>query len=143
MDLGAVERVLVPVDLTELSLEALATARRTVADGAAVHVLFVLPELHPLDPAVSFDLTPKVRVERAAATVKAKLAESGHTGHTLHVTIGEPSHEIVRHADDLGAQLIVMSSHHYTGLMHALVGSVAERVVRRASCAVLVLGPTG
>ncbi|MCB9663715.1 MAG: universal stress protein [Alphaproteobacteria bacterium] len=143
MDLGAVERVLVPVDLTDLSLEALETARSTVADGARLHALFVLPELHPLDPAVSADLTPAVRIERATHTVAHRLGDQGFGDVALHVTIGEPAHEIVRLAEDLHAELIVMSSHHYTGLMHALVGSVAERVVRRASCAVLVLGPTG
>lgn len=51
---------------------------------------------------------------------------------------GSPAEEILRAADDLGADLIVMGSHGRTGLMRLLVGSVAEAVMRRAGCPVLL-----
>ena len=46
---------------------------------------------------------------------------------------------IANYAREQGAALIVMPSHGRTGLSHLLIGSVAERVVRYASCPVLVL----
>jgi nucleotide-binding universal stress UspA family protein len=55
------------------------------------------------------------------------------------VRIGKPYHEICSMAKTLGADLIVIATHGYTGLKHALLGSTAERVVRHASCPVLVV----
>jgi nucleotide-binding universal stress UspA family protein len=57
-----------------------------------------------------------------------------------HVALGEPFNEICRMAEEKHASLIVMGSHGRTGLSHVLIGSVAERVVRHASCPVLVVG---
>jgi nucleotide-binding universal stress UspA family protein len=47
--------------------------------------------------------------------------------------------EISRYAEEAGAELIVMPSHGRTGIKHFALGSVAERVLRRAPCPVLVL----
>ena len=52
---------------------------------------------------------------------------------------GNPSSEIVELATAEGVDLIVMSTHGRTGLTRALMGSVAEVVVRRATCPVLTL----
>ena len=55
--------------------------------------------------------------------------------HTM--VTGDPATEIVRVAKDEGVDLIVMSTHGRSGLTRVLMGSVAELVVRRASCPVL------
>jgi len=55
--------------------------------------------------------------------------------------VGDPADEIVRVADSLSADMIVISTHDSTGLERLLLGSVAEAVVRRAHCAVLVVRP--
>jgi len=55
------------------------------------------------------------------------------------VTVGEPATEIVALADTLGVDLIVMATHGRTGVPHFLLGSVAEKVVRHASCPVLTV----
>jgi nucleotide-binding universal stress UspA family protein len=52
---------------------------------------------------------------------------------------GDPATEIVRLAAEAGADLIVMGTHGRTGLRHALLGSVAEQVIRKAPCPVLTL----
>ena len=52
---------------------------------------------------------------------------------------GVPWNEIVRLAEEAHTDLIVMATHGRTGLGHALIGSVAEKVVRHAPCAVLVV----
>ena len=57
-----------------------------------------------------------------------------------HVLLeGDPAGEIVRYARDAGIDLIVMGTHGRTGLDRLLMGSVAEKVLRDASCSVLVV----
>jgi len=55
------------------------------------------------------------------------------------VTMGNPPHEIVEHARIEHVDLIVMGTHGRTGVTHAFLGSVAERVVRTAGCPVLTV----
>jgi nucleotide-binding universal stress UspA family protein len=55
------------------------------------------------------------------------------------VRTGKPYNEIVLAAKKLGADLIVIATHGYSGLKRALLGSTAERVVRYAPCPVLVV----
>jgi len=55
------------------------------------------------------------------------------------VTAGDPAEAIVRTAAEIGVDLIVMATHGRTGLPHILLGSVAEKVVRHASCPVLTV----
>jgi nucleotide-binding universal stress UspA family protein len=52
---------------------------------------------------------------------------------------GFPSRELVKHAEKTSAELIVVGTHGRTGIQHVVLGSVAERVVQRASCPVLVI----
>ena len=54
---------------------------------------------------------------------------------------GEPAAEIVSFAREQGVDLLVLGTHGRTGLEHALMGSIAERVVRRARCPVLTVRP--
>jgi len=54
---------------------------------------------------------------------------------------GTPWEQIATTARDQGCDLIVMGTHGRTGLSHLILGSVAEKVVRKADCAVLTVGP--
>jgi nucleotide-binding universal stress UspA family protein len=76
--------------------------------------------------------------ERQLTTLKESAAAPGPTATTAVLT-GSPSNAIVEHAKDGGFDLIVMGTHGRTGLAHAVMGSVAERVVRKAPCPVLTL----
>jgi nucleotide-binding universal stress UspA family protein len=60
---------------------------------------------------------------------------------TAEKAVGEPAAEILEAAREARADLIVMGTHGRTGLEHALMGSIAERVVRRAHCPVLTVRP--
>jgi len=55
------------------------------------------------------------------------------------VRLGRPWHEITEAAKELGVDMIIVGTHGYTGFKHVLMGSTAERVVRHASCPVLVV----
>jgi nucleotide-binding universal stress UspA family protein len=55
------------------------------------------------------------------------------------VRIGRPATSIVDAAHELGADLIIISTHGYTGIKHVVFGSTAENVVRHAPCPVMTL----
>jgi universal stress protein A len=57
--------------------------------------------------------------------------------------IGLPFLEIIKMAEEIPADLTVLGTHGRTGMAHVLLGSVAERVVRKSSCPVLTVKPKG
>lgn len=61
---------------------------------------------------------------------------------THRLTMGDPAAEIVRIAGDENAEMIVLGTHGRTGITRLLMGSVAEAIVRRAPCPVLVYRET-
>ena len=52
---------------------------------------------------------------------------------------GSPFLEIIQYAKENNVDLIVMGTHGHSGLVHVLLGSVTERVVRKAPCPVLTI----
>ena len=76
--------------------------------------------------------------QRRLAMLKESAATMGVTADTA-VVIGRPAQAIVDHATEGGFDLIVMGTHGRTGLSHAVMGSVAERVLRKAPCPVLTV----
>ena len=79
-----------------------------------------------------------VGTERQLAKLKETEAAQGLTVKTAVVT-GRPSQAIIDRAASEGCDLIVMGTHGRTGLSHAVMGSVAERVLRKAPCPVLTV----
>jgi nucleotide-binding universal stress UspA family protein len=67
--------------------------------------------------------------------------ENKSSGSTGQIVSGEPVKEIVKFAESLQADLIVISTHGSKGLESILLGSVARRVVKHAHCPVLVMNP--
>ena len=112
--------------------------------GAKLTLLNVVEPVATPDFAKSFPLAMendevmaecKRELERVVkqAGVSPKLIEK-----TL-VRFGRSFHEIADAARTLKVDLIVIATHGYTGLKHALLGSTTERVVRHAPCPVLVV----
>lgn len=66
--------------------------------------------------------------------------DSVHAAH-FSVRFGTPFQEILEYAGEISTDLIVIGTHGRTGMMHALLGSVAERVVQKAKCPVLTVSP--
>ncbi|RMH60661.1 MAG: universal stress protein [Zetaproteobacteria bacterium] len=142
------QRILVPTDFSDASTEALREACRLAkAAGGKVHVL------HVLDPGVFFDtdlvqLTPLDDVATAMRKVAQKRMREQVASLNMEVSthieeaIGDPSRAICTFAEGLPADLIVIGRHGMQGaLEHFLIGSTAERVVRHATCSVLVIMP--
>ncbi len=88
------------------------------------------------------ELAPAI-VEGATAALEEWRHEAEGTGAKLvstHVATGIPWHEIVEYLRaDPTFDLAILGTHGRTGIKHILLGSVAERVVRHAPCAVLVV----
>ena len=60
-----------------------------------------------------------------------------------HLRVGAPDDELLAFAAETGGKLIVVGTHGRTGAAHLLLGSVAERVVRRSTVPVLTVGRQG
>ena len=123
--------------------EALRLAHALAAEVVLAHVAGETPRLG------SVLYTPEVRAvfdsaRQWAADALAKrvseLAAEGLTARSV-VRVGQPADEIVRVADDEHVDLIVMGTQGRTGLERLMLGSVAERVIRRARCPVLTVRP--
>jgi len=139
-------RILWPTDLSPLAKAALPHAVALASDAGAELVLFhVLPL-----PAAYAEISgamwiPLQRKIRAGAQRRLRGLEKQVTGpnfrtHTV-LTEGVPFLQIVRAAKRLRCDLIVLATHGRTGLVHAMMGSVAENVLRRAPCPVLTVRP--
>lgn len=134
------QNILVPIDFSETSRQALAYAVPLARQfGARITLLHVvdLPAYPPefgymlVNETQDFEDQGKMLGEWAAQSVPAELLAGCQVRH------GAAWDAVVNAARETGADLIVLTTHGYTGLKHALLGSTAERIVRHAPCPVL------
>jgi nucleotide-binding universal stress UspA family protein len=145
MPAAPVRRIVVATDFSPTADHALdvaiGMAKALGAQVAIVHAtqpVMVLPpplELVPI-PTLFPDLAR--RVQEGLEARAERVRQAGVECETSELS-GSAHLEIVRYASDTGAQMVVMGTHGHSGLAHAVVGSVAERVVHRAPCPVLVV----
>lgn len=139
------ERILVAVDLSETSILALREAHElATARGATLAVVHVTPHLVDIQALFpqNYGANMTALAEAEAATgleVERHVAELDPGAKVpIFIERGQAYAEIIRRAESWSATLIVVASHGRTGLSRALLGGVAERVVRYAHCPVLV-----
>ena len=143
-------RVLVPTDFSEISLEALPVA---VEIAAHFNAELLLVHILPVDTPTPWDIPPyadfglaslplpdyetqvRQEVERRLEMVASKHAHGVRVRGL--VGRGDAAAEIGRMATAENADLIVQATHGWTGWRHLVFGSVAEKVLREAPCAVL------
>ena len=140
-----IKSILVPVDFSPPSKKALDYAVEVARQfKAKLTLLHVIEPVAMPDFAMSFPLAmendelmamAKEQMERA---VKAGRVPRGIVERIL-VRFGRSFPEIAEASRTLKVDLIILSTHGYTGLKHALLGSTTERVVRHAPCPVLVV----
>ncbi len=135
-----------PVDFSEPSREAMHLAAELAsARGARLFLLYVRPL-----PTLAFAEVPPYTAEqlmeeadeladRSLEQWKAEALARGAPSVQTRSLIGAPHAEILRFAKENALDLLVMGTHGRTALMHAVLGSVAEKVVRRAPCPVLTV----
>lgn len=139
-----IKSILVPIDFSETSKKALVYAVRMAEQFGARIVL-----LNVVEPIVTPDLAyhPLILEPQAAKkaawerldTVCRRTRLSPRLLDKIIVRHGSPFTEITEAARALKTDLIILTTHGYTGLKHVFMGSTAERVVRHAPCPVLVV----
>ncbi len=135
------QRILVTTDFSPASLVAVRYARALAEERGAL--LTVLNIIEPFHVDWKMDTSERQRDDHAeAARAMAALADAelcGLPNARTELRPGQPAEAIAEFARVMQAELLVIATHGRTGLTRALLGSVAEQVVRHATCPVLVV----
>ena len=138
--------IVVAIDFSGTCDDAVRTVNEIARDYySRVHLVHVVPE--PLQQPWSIDAggidVTELRkawfenAERRLARIASEFPVPERVSQA--VIVGPPAGEITRYAKEHGADLIVMGTHGYGPVRRFIVGSVADRVVREASCPVLLV----
>lgn len=143
----SIRRILFPTDFSEPARIAQKYAQALAEKfGAELHVMNVVPEiiLPATDAYMVWTLPEGGMKAQVEAGERQLLTELGPDSAAIRfVTVGFPVEEIMKYAGDHEIDLIVVGTHGHTGLSHMLLGSVAEKLVRLATCPVLTVHPKG
>ena len=144
-----IRNILVPIDFSQMSIEAIEIAKGLAQRfGATIHLLHVHHWQYPADfmgPVISSGFLPESfeehRNKQLAEELKAIASKAGLSPRDqTHLGTGASAfHEICNLALKIPADLIVAPTHGYTGFKHVFLGSTAERIVQHAPCAVFVV----
>ena len=149
----SIQNIVVPVDFSKMSVQAIQIAKRLARRfGASIHLAHVRQFYHaanfvaPAPPMVPFSFMPYEwnGDESVLKQLEAVANESGVSSARCHVLNGAPPFdEICRLAQTVPADLIVTPTHGRTGLKHVFLGSTAERILQHSSRPVLVTRGNG
>ena len=145
------QTILVATDFSDASAPATAYAFSLArALNARLYIMHVVPAddvrmITAIRTYLQSEVTPETLVETLYAEANKRLTtlvEEAHATELVQerlVVTGEPAAEIMRWAAAKQAQIIIIGTHGRRGVTRFLMGSVAERVLREAPCAVLVV----
>ena len=137
------ERILVPVDFSDCSLDALKYA--VVVAKQAQASLMLLHVLEPVSYGLDFTLGQSRARHLEVETWTKRLEELAATHQHPDMVVesrlrgGVPADSILDAAKTLPCDLIVMGTHGRRGISHTISGSVAEAVLRKAHCPVIAV----
>lgn len=145
------KRILLPTDFSDCARAALQYACAFVDQFAAeLHLLHVVQDVMLMmpEPGTAFALPQNYLLDLKSGAEEALsglLSDSWTAGkQVLRATrVGSAFVEIVRYAREHQIDMIIVGTHGRSGLKHVFLGSVAERVVRKAPCPVLTVRPVG
>jgi len=140
--------ILVPTDFSDHSVEALKQACLFASQShAEIHLLHVITSYTDFDAnfisTLQINEMQKLQHESANKRLSDQ-ANSVDLAITTHLSdaLGDPANSICDFAKQLSADLIVTGRHSHQGMLeHMVIGSTAERIVRFASCSVLIAVP--
>ncbi len=146
----SIRKILVPLDLSPKATRVLEQAQEFAAKfSATIDLLYVWsppPMLAPEALITGVGGTEQPFLQWLGNSAREHLdkfeSQARDAGIAIahsYCELGDPASTIIEHARTGEYDLLVMGTHGRTGLSHALMGSVAEKVVRRASCAVLTV----
>ena len=138
-----IHSILCPVDFSDASRKAVRYAREFAASMGSVVYLLNVVEPRPMAVDITLNYVPlEEDLEKAAKAdldfVLQQFLSAGLKAE-CSVEIGNPSDVILEKSGELNANLVIMGSHGKTGLSRFIMGSVAETVVRKANCPVLIV----
>jgi nucleotide-binding universal stress UspA family protein len=141
-------RILCPIDLSDISPHvvdhAVLLARWYGAEVTVLHVASPI-RIPVTDVAVAGAGLPvtltEEEIQEARQRVVSCLASASGGGGDVRIASGQPATQIVELARALPADLIVMGTHGSGGFVHLVLGSIAEKVLRQATCPVLTVPP--
>lgn len=140
-----ITRVLVPTDFSDFSSAALNYAASLASSyGAALRLLHVITPFPIVAPLSDVPGNTQLYDSQRAQCYKALTAEAAtirHPGVEVDVELrdGNPVRETLTAATEWGADLIVVGTHGRGGMERLVLGSVAEKLLRKAPCAVLAV----
>lgn len=148
-----IQRVVTPIDFSDNStLIAESAAYMAGKFGAALHLLFIVQNFEDYSgffipqmsmPTLEGELVSGAEEKMAefCEGLKDSFITSGVENVESKVLMGDVGERIVEYAAGADADLIIMGTHGYKGLEKIMFGSVADKVVRSASCPVMTINP--
>lgn len=136
-------KILVAVDFSDGSRAALRYAARLAKPFKAAITLLNVVEVNDGWLKIGANDFP-VLDEQLRESTRLRLVDfarehGGASSWRCLTRLGKPAEEIVRAAEELDVDVIVIATRGFAGLKHAMIGSTAETVVRRAPCAVWIV----
>jgi nucleotide-binding universal stress UspA family protein len=152
--MNKVKKILAPTDLSELSRAGVRYALETAAASGAEVIVYNVVGYQEAVPYYEFEDAYVPRgfptVEEVVEEHRKRLAKFLQENFAdlmakikvrQEVAIGTPYHDIVDKAAAENVDMVILSTHGRTGFIHALIGSVAEKVVRLSARPVLTVRP--
>jgi len=144
-----IKNILLPTDFSKTSLTAANYAVELADDyKAKLHILNVLEKTPPILAIRSLDLSREKIIESIDADAQANLLDCVKKIKRIRdveinsvIRKGIDYEEIIKYSTEKKIDIIVIATHGRTGLMHTLLGSVAEKVIRYSKIPVLVITP--
>jgi universal stress protein A len=144
-----IKNILLPTDFSNLSLSAanfaIALSKQYNAEIHLMHVIEKTPPLmyiHSINPQIeSFSSYIEEDAKAGLEKIAERLKKEGANIITV-LRRGLSYQEIVDYAEGNRIDIIVIATHGRTGILHTLLGSVAEKVIRYSKIPVLVITPT-
>jgi len=140
------KQLLVPVDFSAASLQALAAARALAkTNGAELHLLHSVDDVawrylgYPLDALAQVQTAVTTSANEQLRELAIREQRDGLAVETTLVVSARPASAIVEYAREHRIDLIVMGTHGRGAMLRMMIGSVAEQVVRTAPCPVMVV----
>ncbi|WP_337864541.1 universal stress protein [Ignavibacterium sp.] len=144
-----IKNILLPTDFSKTSLAAAEYAVNLAMQyGAKIHLLHVLEKTPPILTIRTLDLSREKIIESIESDAKAqlekvieKIKKHGNVDIIPALRKGLDYEEIINCSKEKKIDVIVIATHGRTGLLHTLLGSVAEKVIRYSKTPVLVITP--
>lgn len=146
------DKILVPTDFSDFSKPAVTYGCAVAARfNSELHLLHVCPDAAMLVPEAGglggAGLVDQAEALEESARLQLNDLPAGGWENGREIVratrVGATFYEIIQYAKEQDVDMIVIGTHGRSGLMHLLMGSVAENVVRKAPCPVLTVKPDG